>query len=111
MLEEAVARRFLRQVLETVIACHERGVIHRDIKDENILVNVVASVPEIQLIDFGSGAHISSDVYTDFDGKKLSIAVLKQQLGRKKGKVLLPFPETEAALRQLRQGLIHGAAE
>ncbi len=68
-LEEAVARRFLRQVLETVIACHSRGVIHRDIKDENILVNVVSTVPEIQLIDFGSGAHITGDIYTDFDGK------------------------------------------
>jgi serine/threonine protein kinase len=66
-LEEVVARSFLKQVLQTVIACHERGVIHRDIKDENILVNVTA--PEIQLIDFGSGAHITGDVYTDFDGE------------------------------------------
>ena len=69
-LEEAVARRFLRQVLRTVLACHERGVIHRDIKDENILVNVIAEgVPEVQLIDFGSGAHITGETYTDFDGE------------------------------------------
>ena len=69
-LEEAVARRFLRQVLQTVLACHERGVIHRDIKDENILVNVMEGVPEVQLIDFGSGAHITGETYTDFDGEK-----------------------------------------
>ena len=68
-LEEAVARRFLRQVLRTVLACHERGVIHRDIKDENILVNVMEGVPEVQLIDFGSGAHITGETYTDFDGE------------------------------------------
>ena len=72
-LEEAMARRFLRQVVETVLACHERGVIHRDIKDENILVNVVsaaaAAPAEIQLIDFGSGAHITGEIYTDFDGE------------------------------------------
>ena len=57
-------------MLQTVLACHERGVIHRDIKDENILVNVMEGVPEVQLIDFGSGAHITGETYTDFDGKK-----------------------------------------
>ncbi len=37
-LQEWLAQRFLRQVVETVLATHSRGVIHRDIKDENILV-------------------------------------------------------------------------
>ncbi len=70
-LDEAMAQRFLRQVVTAILACHERGVIHRDIKDENILVNPVRvnNRPEIQLLDFGSGAHITGDTYTDFDGK------------------------------------------
>ena len=68
-----MARRFLRQVVETVLACHERGVIHRDIKDENILVNLLNPTHEIQLIDFGSGSHINSDSYSDFDGKHLDL--------------------------------------
>jgi serine/threonine protein kinase len=68
-LEEEVARTFLRQVVETVLACHQRGVIHRDIKDENILVNLLNQSHEIQLIDFGSGSHINSDCYSDFDGE------------------------------------------
>lgn len=37
-LEEKTARGFFRQVVQTVLDCHEAGVIHRDIKDENILV-------------------------------------------------------------------------
>ena len=69
MLEEQMARNFFRQVVETVIACHRKGIIHRDIKDENILVNVAEGVPEVQLIDFGSGAHITGETYTDFDGE------------------------------------------
>ena len=134
VLEEQLAQRFLKQIVDTVLACQDRGVIHRDIKDENILVvnantnypfvnpripqqkpsqqsqsvhhhptypctaahpqsvpdpllrtqgylQGAASAPstevptnaqvtcEIQLIDFGSGAHITNDIYTDFDGE------------------------------------------
>merc|ERR1712183_484545 len=37
-LDEKLAADFFRQVVETVLACHSTGVIHRDIKDENILL-------------------------------------------------------------------------
>ena len=39
-VEESVAREFFKQIVETVLACHSKGVIHRDIKDENILVDI-----------------------------------------------------------------------
>ena len=69
-LEESLARNFMRQVVETIHSCHAKGVIHRDIKDENLLVTVSRSAkPKIQLIDFGSGAHIRNPIYFDFDGK------------------------------------------
>jgi Protein kinase domain/Leucine Rich repeat len=50
-LDEHVVKSYTRQTLDAIMYCHERGIIHRDIKAKNILVDTQGHV---KLADFGS---------------------------------------------------------
>merc|ERR1711944_282365 len=68
-LKEDLARKIFQQVVNTLNQIHAAGVIHRDIKDENILIDT--QTQQIKIIDFGSGARLHDEVYTDFDGTRV----------------------------------------
>merc|ERR1712072_1095583 len=68
-LPETLAKDLFKQILQTIMGCHKRGIVHRDIKDENILIDLKTF--KTKIIDFGSGDYIEDKVYTRFQGTRV----------------------------------------
>lgn len=65
-LHESVAKIIMWQVVEAVRHCRDRGVMHFDIKEENLLINLESL--EVKLIDFGCGDLLISTPYRKYLG-------------------------------------------
>ena len=66
VLPESEAKSFLRQTVSILSELHDLGIVHRDIKDEKLLVELESG--RIRLIDFGTATFYHDTDYTDFEG-------------------------------------------
>jgi len=59
LMSENEARTIFKNIAEAIQILHHHNIVHRDIKDENVLINYMTK--EIQLIDYGSSAFYKKD--------------------------------------------------
>ncbi|KAL1005678.1 hypothetical protein UPYG_G00062190 [Umbra pygmaea] len=79
-LTEDTARSVMRQVVLACQHCRDRGVAHRDIKGENLLVQT--DTMKVKLIDFGCGDLLKNEPYKKFAGTCLYYPPECFQLGK-----------------------------
>lgn len=65
-LSELQARDIMQQVVRAALHCSERGVLHRDIKPQNLLINT--ETLQVKLIDFSCGDLMKDRPYTSYAG-------------------------------------------
>nr|XP_046264585.1 serine/threonine-protein kinase pim-3-like [Scatophagus argus] len=69
-LDEHEAKMILRQLLDAAIDMHSKGVFHRDIKLQNVLVQLNGGEPKVRIIDFGCGSFSTETPFTTFCGTR-----------------------------------------
>jgi serine/threonine protein kinase len=78
-LDETVAQGYIAQLVGAVAHCHGRGICHRDIKLQNILLDTKGRDGQIKLIDFGHAKRFEIDhenpvVFTKMAGTTYTMA-------------------------------------
>ncbi|XP_052417187.1 serine/threonine-protein kinase pim-2-like [Carassius gibelio] len=101
VLNEQIAKYLMWQVIYAANFCLNRGIFHRDIKLENVLVN--PTTLEIKLIDFGCGNLVKDSGYSTCLGTKPYIPPEYHDRGRYHAK-----PATVYSLGVLLFTMLHG---
>lgn len=62
-VSEVIARKIINQVVQALMYCHSRGVVHRDLKLENVLFksNPKDGCWDVKVVDFGIAGVASQD--------------------------------------------------
>jgi serine/threonine protein kinase len=72
-LHEDIAKKFFKEIFLAVKGCFDKGIVHRDVKDENVIVvfDNKMNVTGLKLIDFGSATFVKKNDFTVFEGTKI----------------------------------------
>uniref|UniRef100_A0AC35UAV3 Protein kinase domain-containing protein n=1 Tax=Rhabditophanes sp. KR3021 TaxID=114890 RepID=A0AC35UAV3_9BILA len=68
-LDEDISKFLFKQIVTTIFDLADRKILHRDIKDENIVIDLISG--ETRLVDFGAATLLKKSRYSDFQGTKL----------------------------------------
>ncbi|XP_071403272.1 serine/threonine-protein kinase pim-1-like [Centroberyx affinis] len=67
-IQEREAKIIMKQLVDAAVEIEAKGVFHRDVKLENVLVETGSDVPRVRLIDFGLGRVMRERAYTQASG-------------------------------------------
>ncbi|XP_067463172.1 serine/threonine-protein kinase pim-1-like isoform X1 [Thunnus thynnus] len=70
-MEEQEAQALQRQLVNAALEMHSKGVFHRDIKLDNILIETGSDVPRVRFIDFGYGTMQIEEEHTVEQGTEV----------------------------------------
>ncbi|XP_059181166.1 serine/threonine-protein kinase Chk2-like [Centropristis striata] len=79
-LREDQAKNIMKQLVEAAVNMHSLGVFHRDIKAENVLVDLSSDVPRVRIIDFGCACLVTK-IHGSFSGTDAYIPPEVYRLG------------------------------
>ena len=68
-LNEKVSRKIFVQILNAIMLCTEEGILHGDLKDENVLIH--RENLSVKVIDFGSSSLFTEGFYTHYEGTSI----------------------------------------
>ena len=82
------------QIADALQAAHESGVIHRDVKPQNILIQEANNSPQAKLTDFGIGKVVSQEVLSGVT--RLGFTQTVDSAGQQSGTQMYMAPEIVA---------------